>query len=343
MRVAFAGLGMAVAPHALCVQALAPRMTLASVFSPSADRRAAFAARFPALAAARAVASLDDVLADPAIDAVAVLTPPNTHLEIVARCAGAGKHVLLEKPIEVTTARAERLVAACRKAGVVLGVVLQHRFRPAARALAQRLAAGELGRIVGCSASIRLWRPQSYYDQPGRGTRARDGGGVLLTQGIHTLDLMLHLAGPVAEVSARATTTPVHDMQTEDLVCAAMRFASGALGTVDATTAAYPGFPERIELIGEAGTASLAGTELIMRWHDGRRFAIEPDAGPGGTGADPMAFPADYHCALWADFLAAVESHRAPGVDGDQALRVHRLIDALLDSSASRRWTAVAV
>lgn len=342
MRVAFAGLGMAVAPHALSVQELAPSVTLASVFSPSADRRAAFAARFPALAAARAVASLDDVLADPAIDAVAVLTPPNTHLEIAARCAGARKHVLLEKPVEVTTARAERLVAACREAGVVLGVVLQHRFRPAARALSQRLAAAELGRIVGCSASIRLWRPQSYYDEPGRGTRVRDGGGVLLTQGIHTLDLMQHLAGPVAEVSARATTTPVHDMQTEDLVCAAVRFGSGALGTVEATTAAYPGFSERIELIGEAGTASLAGTELTMRWHDGRRFAIEPDAGPGGTGADPMAFPADYHRALWADFLAAVESHRAPEVDGNQALRVHRLIDALLESSASRRWTAVA-
>ena len=164
-----------------------------------------------------------------------------------------------------------------------------------------------LGEIVNCSTSIRLWRPQSYYDEPGRGTRARDGGGVLLTQGIHTLDLMLSLAGPIVEVSGYARTTPVHRMETEDLVCAAVRFASGAVGVIDATTAAYPGGPERIELIGTKGTASLVGTALDVHYHDGRREQLAADASPGGTGADPMAFPHDYHLGVWRDFLDAIE------------------------------------
>lgn len=333
-RVALLGLGMAVGPHAASLSALCGRVGLAWVCAPSAARRRAFAKRHPEFAQVPAVADLAPILADPTVDAVAVLTPPDTHLALVSRCAAAGKHVLLEKPLEASTERAARLVETCRAAGVTLGVVLQHRFRPAAAALARHIAAGGLGRLLACSAGIRLWRPQSYYDEPGRGSLARDGGGVLLTQGIHTLDLLLHLAGPVERVAAFATTTPVHRMQTEDLVCAALRFASGAFGTVEASTAAYPGHPERIELIGEAGTATLAGTGLLIRHHDGRTIEIAAGSGPGGTGADPMAFPADWHQAVWADFLDALDAGRAPAIDGMQVLRVHRLIDALLASGA---------
>src|SRR5207248_1912393 len=119
-----------------------------------------------------------------------------------------------------------------------------------------------LGKLVSACASIPNWRPQSYYDQPGRGTRARDGGGVLLTQGIHTLDLFLSLVGTPVEAKSFCTTTPVHGMETEDLACAALRFENGALGTIHATTTAYPGFAERIELIGTRGTALLEGTSL---------------------------------------------------------------------------------
>ena len=337
-RLAIVGLGMAVTPHAKSLLDLKDRAEVAAAFSPSGARRRDFAAKFPFPAAA----DLDAILADKGIGAVLLLTPPNTHLDLVRRCAAAGKHILLEKPLEVSTPRALELVEAARAAGVTLGVVLQHRFRPAGMKLAQIIESGALGAIVNCSTTIRLWRPQSYYDQPGRGTRARDGGGVLLTQGIHTLDLMLSLAGHIEEVCGFAATTRVHRMETEDLVCAAARFMSGAFGTIEATTAAYPGFPERIEIAGTRGTASLAGTELKVQFQDGSSVEMAPDQSAGGTGADPMAFPHDYHRAVLADFLAAIDEKRPPRVSGEEALRVHRLIDALLEAGASGKRVSVA-
>ena len=328
IRIAIVGLGMAVTPHARGLADLAGEVEVAWAFSPSERRRRAFAETFPF----PTCDSLEVILADPTVDAVAVFTPANTHRDIGLACAAAGKHVLMEKPLDITTERAVELVEGCRKAGVTMGVVLQHRFRPAGVKLAQMLAAGELGRIVGCSTAIRLWRPQGYYDEPGRGSFARDGGGVLISQGIHTLDLMLSLAGQVDTVTGFATTTPVHRMETEDMVCAAMRFDNGAFGTVDATTAAYPGFLEEIVISGEKGTAKLAGTELLVQLQDGRKLTVEADKSAGGTGADPMAFPHDYHRAVMADFVAAIREGRAPKVTGEEALKVHRLIDALIET-----------
>ena len=336
-RLALIGLGMAVTPHARSLLDLKDRVDVAAAFSPSPQRRADFAARFPF----PTVDAIERILDDASIDAVAILTPPNTHLDLVRRVAASGKHILLEKPLEIATERAIELVETCRRASVTLAVVLQHRFRPAAMELAAHLSSGELGAIVGCSASIKLWRPQSYYDEPGRGTKARDGGGVLLTQGIHTLDLMLSLAGAVAEVRGYATTSQVHRMETEDLVCAAVKFASGALGTIDATTTSFPGFPERIDIIATKGTAVLSGTELKIFHHDGRVTEMRPDASAGGTGADPMAFPHDYHRALIGDFLDAIEHNGVPAVSGAEALKVHRLIDALLRASTSDRAVKV--
>src|SRR6185295_17296272 len=169
---------------------------------------------------------------------------------------------------------------------------------------------------------------QSYYDQPGRGTKARDGGGVLLTQGIHTLDLFLSFTGEPAEVKSFVTTTPVHKMETEDLVAAAVRFKSGAIGTLHATTTAYPGFPERIELIGTKGTALMKGPSLKVEFADGKKVEVKAEG--GGTGADPMAFPNDWHRALLKDFLEAIAQNRPPRITGQEALRVHRFIDRLL-------------
>jgi predicted dehydrogenase len=211
-------------------------------------------------------------------------------------------------------------------------VVLQHRFRPAAEKLRERL--GDLGQLVSASAAIPNWRPQSYYDQPGRGTRGRDGGGVLLTQAIHTLDLFLSYTGEPAEVKSFFATTPVHRMETEDLAAAVVRFRNGAIGTVHATTSAYPGFPERIELIGTRGTAQLEGTSLKIQLQDEKPFEIKTESGAGGTGADPMAFPHDWHRGVLTDFLDAIEKHREPRVSGAEALKVHRFIDAILQLNA---------
>lgn len=320
-KVGIVGLGMAVAPHAKSLQDL--KVEVAHVFSPSAERRRKFAERFPF----PQTDSLQTILEDRTVNAVLILTPPNTHLELVEKFAAAGKHVLLEKPLEVSLERSERLVKAAAR--IKLGIVLQHRFRPGAEKLRELLP--ELGKIVSASAAIPNWRPQGYYDQPGRGTRARDGGGVLLTQGIHTLDLFLSLAGEPVEVKSFVTTTPVHKMETEDLVAAAVRFRNGAIGTVHATTAAYPGFPERIELIGTKGTALLEGPSLKVELADGRKFEVRAEG--GGTGADPMAFPHDWHRALLQDFLNSIQEDRQPRISGEEALKVHRFIDRLLGSA----------
>jgi UDP-N-acetyl-2-amino-2-deoxyglucuronate dehydrogenase len=336
-RIAIIGLGMAVTPHAKSLIDLKDRVEVVAAFSPSAARRQSFGEKFPFPLAN----DLNAILADKSIDCVEILTPPNTHLDLVRQCAAAGKHMLLEKPLEVSTERAVELVEAARKAGVTLGVMLQHRFRPAALKLREMLRADELGGIVNCSTVIRLWRPQSYYDVEGRGTKARDGGGVLITQGIHTLDLMLSLAGPIAEVRGYATTSSVHRMETEDLVAATVRYESGAIGTIDATTAAYPGFPERIEIIGEKATASLVGSDLLLAHHDGRVTELKTEYGVGGTGADPMAFPNDWHRAAIADFLDAIDEKRDPMISGSEALKVHRLIDALLEAGATGKTVKV--
>lgn len=334
-RIAIIGLGMAVTPHAKSLVDL--RADVAWAASPTAARRAAFAEKFPF----PTTGDIDAIAADPSVTAVGILTPPNTHLELVEKFAHTGKHILLEKPLDVTTARSQRIVEIGEAHGVVIAVMLQHRFKPAAEKLAALLQDGRLGRIVSCSTRIPWWRPQSYYDVEGRGTLARDGGGVLITQGIHVLDLMLSLAGPVAEVCGFAATTAVHRMETEDYTAHAVRYANGALGVIEATTANYPGDAERIEFIGTQGTAVLSGYGFSARFHDGTAEDYIPSAETMGGGADPMAFPHDLHQAAWADFFAAITEKRSPRICAREALGVHRLVDALLEASA--RGTTVQV
>lgn len=333
LRVAVFGAGLAWRPHRDSLLALQDRMEVAWLVGRTFDRVREQASSFPG---ARATTSIEDVLADSTVRAALVLTPPHTHLEIVKRLAARGIHVLLEKPLEIDTVRAQALVHACREHGVTLGVVLQHRMRPAALRLKQLLREGALGTLTNGAVCARWWRPQSYYDEPGRGTLARDGGGVLMTQAIHTLDLFRHLAGPVVEVTAFAATSATHRMECEDVVVAAMRLRDGALVTLNATTAAYPGFDERMELSGTLGSATLAGGELTVRWLDGRDETTGARAA-SGSGADPMGFAHDAHRALIADFVNALDAGHPPAATGHEALAVHRLIDALLAASAQRR------
>jgi predicted dehydrogenase len=336
-RIGIIGLGMASAPHAQSLLDLADRVEVAAAFSPTDARRRDFAARwsFPVVDSAEAI------FGDQNIDAVLILTPPSTHLELVSRAADSGKHILLEKPLEISADRAERLVEASERAGVTLGIVLQQRFRPVSLTLAALVAEGRLGELVGASARLSNWRPQSYYDQPGRGTKARDGGGVLLTQAIHTLDLLISFTGLPAEVMAYAATTAVHRMETEDIAAGAFRFQNGAIGTVNATTCAYPGYPDAIELIGTKGSARIESTALAAHFHDGSEVRLDDGSLGGGAGADPMAFPHHHHRAVIADFLDAIEDNRAPKVSGREALKVHRFIDAILRSAASGKCESI--
>lgn len=333
--VGMVGLGMAVAPHALALRDLAAigRARLVGGFSPSGERRVAFTTRW----GAPGFDSLDALLAAPGLDLVLVLTPPRAHLPVAEAAAAAGKHLLVEKPLEFDAGRAAALVAMAERHGVTLGVVFQHRFRPAALRLQQALVAGELGQALSASASIRWWRDAAYFSGPGRGMRARDGGGVLLTQAVHTLDLLLHLMGPVVEAAAFATTSPLRAIDTEDIVAGCLRFASGAIGVLDATTVARPGFPERIEIAGTGGSAALVAERLELH-RVGQPPEVLDHGMAGGGGADPMAFDHGPHRALLAEMLDAIEQGRAPMNAGASALPVQRLIEALLLGAAERRF-----
>lgn len=323
--IAVIGLGPAALPHSRSLLDLAERVDVRHVVSRSQQRLDAYRQQFPF----PGTIEIEAALADPAVEAVLVLTPPSSHLAVSERCLAAGKHVLVEKPLELTAARGRELVAAARQAGKVLGVVLQHRFRPASQRLKAALDAGELGEVEAALLQVPWWRPQSYYDEPGRGTLARDGGGVLLTQAIHSLDLFRSLVGVSRVVAAQIRTTGLHRMETEDYVGALLETANGAPATLVTTTAAYPGHPERIEIIGRQGHAALVGGRLELSFLDGRRETVEAE-GSTGSGANIMDFPHDAHRAVIADFLDAIESEGEPVVTGEEALASQRLIDAIL-------------
>lgn len=326
------GVGMVADIHSRALRDIQDVARVVSVFARDPKRLEDFCS----IRGLPAAASLESMLADPEIGAVIILTPPNARRELVAQAAAAGKHVLLEKPMERNTAGAEELAAIARAAGVTLGVVFQHRFRAASIKLRQLIEDNLLGELASAQVNVPWWRPQSYYDEPGRGTYARDGGGVLINQAIHTLDLMLSLTGPVSNVTAMMGTTRLHQMEAEDFVAAGVKFASGALGSITATTAAYPGRAESINLDFAQASARLESGVLSITHHDGRTESFGEEAGTGG-GADPMAFPHDWHASALRDFFEALRDGRQPAVNGDEALKVHRLIDAMTQSSREER------
>lgn len=331
------GAGMGAKPHAQALNALRDKVDVRGVWRRNRDELARFCATYDFPAAQ----SYDALLADPAIEAILVLTPPNAREDIVAAAVAAGKHVLMEKPVERSTEAAGRIVARCAGAGVKLGIIFQHRFRAASQALAEKVSSGEMGRLHAVHLVVPWWRPQEgYYDKPGRGTFAQDGGGVLITQAIHSLDLMLSLTGPAAAVTALSATTGLHSMETEDFVAGGIEFANGAVGSLMATTANFPGGAESLTLNFDRASATLTGGNLTLNWIDGRSETIGEASNSGG-GADPMAFPFDWHQAQIEDFVDAVREDRQPLSTGQTALNVHRLIDALIRSGRQGRRVEV--
>lgn len=337
IRVGLVGAGMVAEVHARALKDLEDFVQIAGVHARTKERLDEFCKRHNLEAAS----SLDSLL-DRDIDVLIVLTPPNARKEIVQRAAEASKHVLLEKPLERNSGNARELVQICEKAGVTLGVVFQHRFRESSQKLLSLLAENQFGQLACARALVPWWRPQSYYDEPGRGTYERDGGGVLINQAIHTLDLLQLFAGPVAAVQSMAETSRLHHMEAEDFVAGGVWFASGAIGSIVATTASFPGEPESIDLDFERASVRLKAGVLDIAHHDGRKEQYGEPAGTGG-GADPMAFPHHWHTAALRDFLEAVRDGREPMVSGREGLKVHRLIDALVLSAKQGKRVEIDV
>jgi predicted dehydrogenase len=328
--VAVIGLGNALQPHARALVDLADRVRVVWAAATSERRLNDVEQRygFPT------TTDIARAIGDPAVDAVVVLTPANTHLPIAEAAFAAGKHVLCEKPLEVSIERGERLIGVGQRAGRYLGICLQHRFRPGSRRLHDVVQSGELGEIQAATVMVPWWRPQSYYDEPGRGVLARDGGGVLITQAIHALDLFRWLVGIERIEAAQVCTTSVHRMETEDYASALVRLGNGAPGTVIATVAAYPGSPEWIHIIGSKGSARIEGGSLLIAFIDGREEVLA-DASGTGSGANVMSFSHDAHRAVLSDFLDAIEQRRDPAVTGEEALATQRVIEAILAKGAS--------
>jgi predicted dehydrogenase len=325
MVVALVGLGPAALPHLRSLQDLTDRIEFRYAFArrPDAERV------LPYTGPVQLTDSLDLILQDPEVQAVIVATPPATHLEICKRCFAAGKHVLLEKPLEVNFERSGQLVELAEAAGLRLGLVLQHRYREASVALEKILQEGRLGEVQAASVRIPWWRSQAYYNEPGRGTMARDGGGVLLTQAIHTLDLFRSLVGIRSVKSAVVRQTKLHQMETEDYVSALLVLGNGAPGDLMATTAMFSGFSETIEIIGSLGRARLSGANLEVHFLEGSPFSIRSEGGTG-SGANMMDFSHEPHRALLTEFLDAIQENREPRVNGRDALATQKLIVELL-------------
>ena len=323
--VVMVGLGPGSQPHLKSLRDLSDRVQLRWAVCRHPDQ----ADRSFLPAGVQMTSDLGAALSDPEVGMAIAATPPATHLPIATECLERGKHLLLEKPLEVSFERSRELVALAACSTLSCGVVLQHRFRPASVRLREVLAAGTLGSIQAASVRVPWWRPQSYYEQTGRGTRARDGGGVLLTQAIHSLDLFRSLVGVSSVVAAQVLTTSIHHMETEDYASALVRLGNGAPGAVFATTAQYPGSTETIEIIGQLGTAVLAGGDLRVSLLNGERIEVRSEGGTGG-GANAMDFPHDAHRALIEEFLEAVREGRQPFVSLAEALESQRVIEQIL-------------
>jgi len=328
MKAALIGLGMVSQTYGEAFRN-SRNVELHSAYAPSLSSQERFICAFPDVCA-QIAKSVQQIADDPDVDFAIVTTPPNARREIVECLAAAGKPILMEKPVERSLSAATDLVDLCEELDVPLGIVLQHRARPIVHALRQKMDA--LGALIAVEVAVPWWRPQAYYDETGRGSYARDGGGVLISQAIHTLDLMLSLTGPVSEVTAMCATTAFHSMEAEDFVSAGLGFSNGAVGHLFATTASFPGTGETITLHCQNGSARLAAGAIQIDYFDGRSEQIGSTA-TSGAGADPMAFTSDWHQTIIEDFAEALQENRAPLVTGREALKVHALIAALEESA----------
>jgi predicted dehydrogenase len=288
-------------------------------------------------------AELDPLLSRPDVDVVIVATPSGAHMEPALAAAAAHKHVIVEKPLEITLERCDRVIETCRRNGVLLGTVFPARFLDANRVLKTALEEGRFGRLTLGETTCKWWRPQAYYDE-GRwkGTRALDGGGALMNQAIHSVDLLTWLMGPVAQVSAFTATLAHERLEVEDTAVASLRFANGALGMIEAATSSYPGTRRTIAIHGDRGTA-IVEEDQVQRWEFSP--AVEGDGQVGehcaarkntASGAsNPADISPEGHRRQFADFMDAIRLARQPAVDGSEGRKAVELVLGIYRSAAT--------
>lgn len=286
---------------------------------------------------------LDRFLARPAIQVVNICTPSGTHAELGIRAARAGKHIVVEKPIDVTIAKARGLINACDRAGVKLAVIFQSRFLPGVRILKKAIGRGRLGALVLGDAYVKWYRTREYYEAARwRGTFALDGGGALINQSIHTVDLLQHLVGPVASVFGIAERKIHTYIEAEDTAVAVVKFRNGAVGVIEGTTSIYPGFSRRIEVHGEKGSVILDGNE-ITHWklmdsgEEEEELAQLKDKDMSDGSSDPMTLDIAGHRRQIEDLVEAIRQDRPPAVSGTEGLKALEIVLAVYRSAQENR------
>lgn len=288
---------------------------------------------------------LDEMLADPRVDVVTIGTPSGAHLEPAIAAARAGKHVIVEKPLEITLKRCDRIVAECKKHKVKLATIFPSRFHASCIEIKKAIDGKRFGKLTLGDAYVKWYRTQAYYDSGAwRGTWELDGGGALMNQAIHSVDLLCWLMGPVAEVTAQWGTLAHKRIDVEDAVVATLKFANGALGVIEATTAAYPGALKKIAIHGSEGTAVME-EEDIIEWQfakKNRRDAaihrqMSEQVSGGGGAADPAAIGYHGHTAQFKDLLDAVKKKGRPAVDGPEGRRAVEVILAIYKAAETGR------
>jgi UDP-N-acetyl-2-amino-2-deoxyglucuronate dehydrogenase len=272
------------------------------------------------------------------VDFLDLCTFPGYRLPAVELGAKYGKHVLVQKPMAVDLETAAPMIAVARAAGIQLGVVSQHRFDDSTLFLKRALAAGRLGTILQADAYVKWYRTDEYYARPVKGSWAAEGGGALISQAIHQVDVLLSLAGPVDEVFGYWRLGAIHKIESEDLVCAVMNYSSGALGVIQASTALWPGYSERIEIHGTKGSAIVTGDQLTtwdVRDDEGDPPPLSQPAKSGAS--DPMAISLTPFERQLADFGEACKTGRAPASSGIEGYHALQLVRSIYTSCAEGR------
>lgn len=312
---------------------------LVACFDLAAERADALATEF----GGQGYSDLSQMLANPEVDVVTICSPSGAHMEPCIQAAQAGKHVIVEKPLDVTVERCDAMIAACDQAGVKLATIFPSRFHESSKLMKNAVESGRFGKLALGDAYVKWYRTQEYYDSGAwRGTWKLDGGGALMNQAIHSVDLLLWLMGPAVQVMAHTATVAHERIEVEDVCTATIKFANGALGVIEATTAGYPGSLKKIELSGSKGTAILE-EEDIIKWEfedsapedDQLRREMQGRTKTGGGAADPAAIGHHAHAELFRDFLVALKEDRPPVIDGLEGRKSVELILAIYESAKS--------